>query len=208
RSEAEASTIKSIARGSLENCFETPQGRLQNGKQLAASGRDNRAEDNAFIVAFAALLERERTLYIAPNTWAAIVSTAPRRAPSVFSVRPDVLDSEEQGGAVAGVLSPSQLGPSKRWFGSECGSAKKNARAIAEAPNCRPEDDFEASDGGCGPDDELFIGGVDDSEIDDDEEDRKELVCQRIEEYLADIRNSTMVQNPYSTNDSGMAKAR
>ncbi|EJK59477.1 hypothetical protein THAOC_20291, partial [Thalassiosira oceanica] len=39
--------------------------------------------------------------------------------------------------------------------------------------------------------------------IDDDEEDRTELVRQRLEEYLADIRNSSVVQSPYYTNDSG-----
>lgn len=62
---------------------------------------------------------------------------------------------------------------------------------------------FEAADGGFKPDDEHLIGGDDDSEIDDDEEDRTELVRQRLEEYLADIRNSSVVQSPYYTNDSG-----
>ncbi|EJK62986.1 hypothetical protein THAOC_16382, partial [Thalassiosira oceanica] len=74
---------------------------------------------------------------------------------------------------------------------------------FAEAPSPPADEDFEAADGGFKPDDEHLIGGDDDSEIDDDEEDRTELVRQRLEEYLADIRNSSVVQSPYYTNDSG-----
>ncbi|EJK51369.1 hypothetical protein THAOC_29460, partial [Thalassiosira oceanica] len=44
---------------------------------------------------------------------------------------------------------------------------------FAEAPSPPADEDFEAADGGFKPDDEHSIGGDDDSEIDDDEEDRE-----------------------------------
>ena len=72
-----------------------------------------------------------------------------------------------------------------------------------------PEDeDFETAGGGFRPDDEHFIVWADDSDIDDDEEERQELVRQRIEEYLADIRNSTMVQLRMRRTTAAMTKAR
>ena len=104
-----------------------------------------------------------------------------------------------------------------RWFlvasgtnlATEPAGPAGNGRQTANVPNVRmssseptfdeslppPEDeDFETAGGGFRPDDEHFIVWADDSDIDDDEEERQELVRQRMEEYLADIRNSTMVQ--------------
>ena len=78
---------------------------------------------------------------------------------------------------------------------------------------CRPQiEEVEAADDGFTADDEHLSGGDDDSENDDGKEDRKEPVRQRLEESLADIRNSTMVQTPYRirrmTAAMAMAKAR
>ena len=70
-----------------------------------------------------------------------------------------------------------------------------------------PEDeDFETAGGSFRPDDEHFIVGADDS--DNNEEERQELVRQRMEEYLADIRNSTMVQLRMRRTTVAMTKAR
>lgn len=95
----------------------------------------------------------------------------------------------------------------KRKTDSECPNVLSEPTFDESLPP--PEDeDFETAGGGFRPDDEHFIVWADDSDIDDDEEERQELVRQRMEEYLADIRNSTMVQLRMRRTTVAMTKAR
>ncbi|EJK69782.1 hypothetical protein THAOC_08923, partial [Thalassiosira oceanica] len=65
-------------------------------------------------------------------------------------------------------------------------------------------EDFEAADGGFGPDDEHRIGGDDDCEIDDDEDDRTRTPAdERVLGRHPKFDHGTMVQTPHLTNDSG-----
>ena len=99
-----------------------------------------------------------------------------------------------------------RAGRPKRKRDSECSSSEPTTLDESFSP---PEDEeFGTAGGGFRPVDEHVIDGADDSDIDDDEEERQELVRKRMEEYLADIRNSTMVQLRMRRTTAAMTKAR